>query len=129
MESGIEVAKMISGKMRKLELLDLNGNKFGEDGKLEVLGILEPIKSAVGTMSEDEGEDDEEEEESDAGQEDSGDEEEDVVDEEDYDNLEDYDEYDEEEDYEDEGEEYDDEEEENGKFEGFQLVVGLVFNF
>lgn len=114
LDAGIEIAGLIAQKMSKLELLDLNGNKFGEDGKMEIMGILKPIHSCVGTLSEDEGEGSDEEEESEGGQEeDSGDEEEDsevVVDgDEDYDNLEDYEEYDEdEEEYDDEGEEDDD---------------------
>ena len=47
--SGIEIAGVLA-KKTTLKLLDLNGNKFGEDGKLEVLKILEPIQSALSTM-------------------------------------------------------------------------------
>lgn len=111
LENGLEIARLFAAKMSKLELLDLNGNKFGEDGVLEVLNILKPIGEAVSTLSEDEGEDDEEEDESEPGEEeDSGDEEE--VNEDEYDDLEDYEEYDDEE-YDEEGEE--DEEDEEGK--------------
>jgi hypothetical protein len=109
--------------MTCLQLLDLNGNKFGVDGKLEILKILEPFGEAISSLSEDEGSDEEEEAESeDQGEEDSGDEEaensEVVVDDadgqEDYDEVEDYEEYDDEdEDYDEEedGQEYDEEEE------------------
>lgn len=95
--------------MNCLQLFDLNGNKFGEEGVLEIQNILTNIGPALLTLSEDEGEDDEEEDQSIAGEEeDSGDEEENseviVDDEEDYDELEDYEEYDEDEDYEDEDE-------------------------
>lgn len=109
LENGLEISKLFAAKMKKLELLDLNGNKFGEDGKLDIMEILKPVGEAMSTLSEDEGEDDEEEEESGAEEEDSGDEEETsevVVDgEEEYDDLEDYeDEYDEdEEEYDEEG--------------------------
>lgn len=118
LDNGLEIARLFADKMKKLELLDLNGNKFGEDGVMDVLRILEPIGEAVSTLSEDEGEDDEEEEESEAGdEEDSGDEEE--VNEDEYDDLEDYEEYDDDE-YDDEGqedeEEYDQEEECDEKY-------------
>merc|ERR1712127_1066250 len=110
LENGIEISILLAQKMKKLELLDLNGNKFGEDGILEILKILEPIgEQAISTLSDDEGT---------GGEEDSGDEEEDnsevVVDgEEDYDDLEDYDEYDDEEEYDED--EYDEEEEDEGE--------------
>lgn len=109
LENGLEIARLFAAKMHKLQLLDLNGNKFGEDGVLDVLKILEPVGEAVSTMSEDEGEDDEDEDESEAGdEEDSGDEEE--VNEDEYDDLEDYEEYDDDE-YDEEGEEDEEEEE------------------
>jgi hypothetical protein len=115
LNSGIEISKLLAKKMKCLQLLDLNGNKFGEEGKLEILSILKPIEQAVTSLSEDEGSDEEEEEESDGlAEEDSGDEEaensEVVVDgEEDYDEVDDY------EDYEDE-EEYSEEDIEENKF-------------
>ena len=112
MDNGIEIAKLVSKKMNNLQLFDLNGNKFGEEGILEIQNILKNIGPALLTLSEDEGTDDEDEDQSDVGEEeDSGDEEENsevIVDgEEDYDELEDYEEYDDDEDYEDdEDEEY-----------------------
>ena len=114
LENGLEIARLFAAKMKSMTLLDLNGNKFGEEGVSEVLQILEPIGGAVSTLSEDEGADEEEEEESEPGEEqDSGDEEEagDEVDEAEYDDLQDYEEYDE------EGDEYEEEEgdEEEGK--------------
>lgn len=127
LDNGLEIARLIADKMRMLNLLDLNGNKFGEEGKLDIMKILEPVGQAVSTLSEDEGEDDEEEE-SDGGEEDSGDEEEEdsevVVDgEEDYDDLEDYEDYDEEDDDYDEecDEEYEEGEEEEEKH-GINIV-------
>jgi len=122
LESGVELSKLIASKMRMLELLDLNGNKFGVDGVIDVMKILEPVKSAVGPMSEDEGEDDEEEEDSD-GDQDSGDEDEDALDEEGYENIDDYEDYDEEED--------EDEEDEDYEYEGCDNEVNgkIVFFF
>ena len=120
LNSGLEIAKLLASKSGTLSILDLNGNKFGEDGKLEIAKILEPVGSALCTMSEDEGsdEEDDEQDEDDNDDDDEEEEEEDVevVDEdEDYDQVDDYDEEDDEdgeEEYDEDGEEYDEEEDE-----------------
>lgn len=131
LDNGIEIAKLVSKKMNNLQLFDLNGNKFGEEGILEIQNILKNIGPALLTLSEDEGTDDEDEDQSDVGEEeDSGDEEENsevIVDgEEDYDELEDYEEYDDDEDYEDdEDEEY--EEEDYGSSDIVQPVQPSLF--
>lgn len=49
LDSGIEIANVLS-KKSTLKLLDLNGNKFGEDGKLDLIKILQPVQSALSTM-------------------------------------------------------------------------------
>jgi hypothetical protein len=108
-------------KNETLKLLDLNGNKFGEDGKLEILDILKPMETALGTLSEDEGSDeedqevDEDEQESEEEEEEEDEEEEDnsevlideEYDDEDYDQVEDENEDYENGDYNDEGEKND----------------------
>ena len=48
-EKGLEIAKVLSRK-NTLKLLDLNGNKFGEEGKLDIIKQLEPVQSAMCTM-------------------------------------------------------------------------------
>lgn len=115
LDAGLQIAQLIAKGMNNLQLLDLNGNKFGDDGRSDVLDILKGLGEAVSTMSEDEGEDDEDEEESDAGEPDSGDSEDNsevVVDgEEDYDEMEDYEEYDEDEEEDEEAGEEEEEEE------------------
>lgn len=116
LDQGLEIAKVLSRK-KTLQLLDLNGNKFGEEGKLDLIKLLEPIQSALCTMSEDEGSDDEGEEDEDNAENDDDEEEnsEVVVDNEDndeYDELDDYEDYDEEEEDGEEGE-YDDDNEDD----------------
>ena len=49
LDQGLEIAKVLSRK-KTLQLLDLNGNKFGEEGKLDLIKLLEPIQSALCTM-------------------------------------------------------------------------------
>lgn len=61
--AGLEIAELMAKKRDKLKLLDLNGNKFGEDGKMEVKNILSSLGSSLATLSEDEGSDEEEDEE------------------------------------------------------------------
>lgn len=63
LQSGLEIAQILVAKKSTLRLIDLNGNKFGEDGKLEVRQILEPMREYLASLSEDEGSDEEEEEE------------------------------------------------------------------
>ncbi len=48
-DQGLEIAKVLS-KKNTLQLLDLNGNKFGEEGKLDIIKQLEPIQSALCTL-------------------------------------------------------------------------------
>ena len=123
--AGVEVAKIMATKKSTLKLLDLNGNMFGEDGKLDIMNIVEPIGEAFSSLSEDEGSDGEEEGDDDHyDEEDEEEDEEDeensevIVGEEDYDEVEDYD------DYQDQDEE--DEEEEGqilqDKFGSFNIV-------
>lgn len=133
LQSGLEISQLLMKRKEKtLSMVDLNGNRFGEDGKMDILQILEPVKDYVASLSEDEGSDEEDEEEVEGDEEEEEDEEEDeeetsevVVDDEydDYDQVENH-EYEE---YEDEegGEEDDDEEEEEaleGKFGNFNLA-------
>ncbi|CAF1066169.1 unnamed protein product [Brachionus calyciflorus] len=64
LQTGLEIASLVVKRVNKtLEFVDLNGNKFGEDGKVEIQEILLPIKDSLNTLSEDEGSDEEEEEE------------------------------------------------------------------
>lgn len=49
LDSGIEIAKILANKST-LKLIDLNGNKFGEDGKLDLIKILEPVQTALSTL-------------------------------------------------------------------------------
>ena len=46
----MDIAKLLVTKKETLKLLDLNGNKFGEDGKLEIQSVLAPIGSSLGTL-------------------------------------------------------------------------------
>ena len=125
----MEIAKLLQGKSDTLRMLDLNGNRFGEEGKLEMAKMLENVQSALCTMSEDEGsdddgengddddnydddDDDEQEAVSDEGEEEEEDEHTnqddiEVIGEEDYDQADD----DYEEEYDDDDDEYDGEEE------------------
>jgi Ran GTPase-activating protein 1 len=63
LQAGLEIAQNLVAKKSTLRLIDLNGNKFGEDGKLEITQILEPMREYLASFSEDEGSDEEEEEE------------------------------------------------------------------
>ncbi len=60
LNAGLEIAKLFASKSNTLKILDLNGNKFGEEGKLEMVKLLEPVGSALCSLSEDEGSDEEE---------------------------------------------------------------------
>ena len=48
--SGIEIAHILSRMKGTLTLVDLNGNKFGVDGTLEIKEILQPLKNYLSTM-------------------------------------------------------------------------------
>ena len=50
LNAGIDIAKILVNKKDTLKLLDLNGNKFGEDGKLEIQNVLAPIGSSLATL-------------------------------------------------------------------------------
>ncbi len=60
LNAGLELAKLLAANSSTLTLLDLNGNKFGVDGKIEIAKLLEPVGAALCTLSEDEGSDEEE---------------------------------------------------------------------
>ena len=60
--AGLEIAQLMAKKKDTLKLLDLNGNKFGEDGKMEVKSVLSALGSSLGTLCEDEGSDEEDDE-------------------------------------------------------------------
>jgi len=139
--AGIEISKILINHKNTLKLLDLNGNKFGQDGVVDIRQILEPVKNALNTLSEDEGSDEEEDEvdedeNDEEEEEDEEDEEENsevVVDDgqyDDYDQVEneDYNEdedYDEDEDDEEEDEEYGESNNQNNleqKFGSFNIV-------
>ncbi|RNA35325.1 ran GTPase-activating 1 [Brachionus plicatilis] len=102
LQTGLEICNILTkSSFKNLELIDLNGNRFGEDGKVEIQQILEGYKDSLASLSEDEGseEEEEEKEEEEEEEEEETDEEtsEVVVDEEydDYDQVEneDYEEY------------------------------------
>ena len=106
--NGTEIAQILvnpKNHFDKMKFIDLNGNKFGEDTKIEITNMFSKRdENILGTLSEDEGEDDEEEEDEDAiDDEEEEEEEEEEEDGEEYDEDE-YEDYDE--------EEYDEEEEE-----------------
>jgi Ran GTPase-activating protein 1 len=50
LQAGIEIAESFLKNKDTLKMLDLNGNKFGEDGILEIKQILEPLSSALCTL-------------------------------------------------------------------------------
>lgn len=105
LQTGLEICEILGKRAsRTLELIDLNGNRFGEDGKLEIQDVLHEYKQSLASLSEDEGseeegeeEPDEEEEEEESDEESEQDSSEVVVEEdyEDYDQVEneDYAEY------------------------------------
>lgn len=111
LSTGLEISELLNKRAEKtISLLDLNGNRFGEDGKLEIKQLLEVYKDSLASMSEDEGSEEEEDEENEEGDEEEESEEEEeeddeensevvVDDEEDYDQVEneDYEGYEEEE--------------------------------
>lgn len=97
--AGLEIANLLLKNKDTLRLLDLNGNKFGDEGKLEIQNTLQPISRYLASLSEDEGSEEEDEERD-----------EDEVDDED----EDEDEYEEYDDDDEDGDEDEDEEEEEG---------------
>lgn len=115
LNEGIEIAQLlVKNHSKTLTLVDLNGNKFGEEGKFEIKQIMESIGDRFASLSEDEGSDDEEDGNQDEDANDDDEETEDENEEEEdceiVDGDEDYEEYeDEDEDY--EGEEGEEEEE------------------
>ena len=50
LNAGIEIASLMVKKKDTLQMVDLNGNKFGEEGKLEVVKIFEPKSQALATL-------------------------------------------------------------------------------
>ena len=48
--SGLEIAEIMLKRKDTLKLLDLNGNKFGEEGKMDVKTILQPFGEVFGTL-------------------------------------------------------------------------------
>jgi Ran GTPase-activating protein 1 len=112
--SGMEIAQfLVSPKNHfdSLKYIDLNGNKFGEDVKDEITKLFsQHDENILGTLSEDEGEDDEDE----IDEEDEVEEEEEEEEEEEADEYDDYDE-DDYEDYEGEEDEVQEDEEEEEK--------------
>jgi Ran GTPase-activating protein (RanGAP) involved in mRNA processing and transport len=135
--AGLEIANLMLRNRDTLKCIDLNGNKFGAEGRLEIVSVFAPVPQSLATLSEDEGSDEEEgEDEEDAYDEDSDDQEEEVEDEDgeeeeeeievgdDYDQVDDeYDDYDDGED--DDEEEYDDEEnddEQEGRYGSSNIV-------
>jgi Ran GTPase-activating protein 1 len=50
LQAGLEIAKLMLKCKNTLQLLDLNGNKFGEEGKLEMKSILEPVANTLGSF-------------------------------------------------------------------------------
>lgn len=70
LQTGLEICDILRKRASKtLELIDLNGNRFGEEGKLEVQGVLQEYKQSLASMSEDEGSEEEGEEEPDEDEE------------------------------------------------------------
>lgn len=64
--TGLEICSLlVKCNFKALQLIDLNGNKFGDDGKIEIVEILEPVKQFLASLSEDEGSDEEDQEEDD----------------------------------------------------------------
>ncbi len=47
--AGLEIAELFA-KLSTLKLLDLNGNKFGEEGKQEIRSVLAPIGNSLGSL-------------------------------------------------------------------------------
>jgi Ran GTPase-activating protein 1 len=50
LQAGIEIAQSFLKNKDTLKMLDLNGNKFGEEGKLEIKQILQPLDSVLCTL-------------------------------------------------------------------------------
>lgn len=130
-QAGMEIADLLNRNRKinaNMKLIDLNGNKFGDEVKMEIEQRLKAFGDALHTLSEDEGESDEEEEEEEEGLEEEEEEEVEEAEEaeeeeeEEYEEGEEYDEG-EEESYEDEDEEDEEAEEQylTNKFGGFNI--------
>ena len=50
LNAGIEIANLMVKKKDTLKIVDLNGNKFGEEGKLEIQNIFTPISKVLATL-------------------------------------------------------------------------------
>ena len=50
LNDGLEISELLLNNKQTLTLLDLNGNKFGEEGKLEITQCLEPIGHALASL-------------------------------------------------------------------------------
>ncbi len=47
--AGLEIAELLA-KKSSIKLLDLNGNKFGEEGKQEIRSVLAPLGNSLGSL-------------------------------------------------------------------------------
>lgn len=50
LNDGLEISELLLNNKQTLTLLDLNGNKFGEEGKLEITQCLEPLGHALASL-------------------------------------------------------------------------------
>lgn len=50
LNAGLEIGKLLLANKQTLKLLDLNGNSFGEEGKMEIQQCLEPLKDYLASL-------------------------------------------------------------------------------